>query len=282
MNIEEFPTLEPDAIAGTRDAVHAYSQILGDWKAACLPHRKHWWELAVQPSIHGLTTGLVSAGRDFELELDLVADRFRGYVADGGELNEPLSGRPARELADEVAEFLTGHGMDRELIPADKRRANHAHLYKEYSPGTARDLAAAFRSVTAAFNGFRAGIREETSPIQLWPHHFDLAMSWLPGEKIPGQDLNDAELSDKQLNFGFVLGDAGIPEPYFYITAYPLPDAFPDLPLPAGTTWRTDGFSGAVLLYRNLVNSTDPHRYLVDLWNGLLAAGRQHLLTDSA
>ena len=43
--------------------------------------------------------------------------------------------------------------------------------------------------------------------------------------KIPGQDPADEESSDKQMNFGFTFGDEGIPEPYFYITAYPLPDA---------------------------------------------------------
>ena len=116
----------------------------------------------------------------------------------------------------------------------------------------------------------------------LWPHHFDLAMMWLPGEKIPGQDPADEEQSDKQMNFGFTFGDGGIAEPYFYITAYPLPEAFPGLTLPAGTRWHTEGFSGAVLLYRDLLNSADPEAYLLDLWNTLLSAGREHMLGKGA
>ena len=82
-------------------------------------------------------------------------------------------------------------------------------------------------------------------------------------------------------DFGFAFGDAGIPEPYFYVTAYPLPDALPGLDLPDGTAWQSDGFSGAVLLYRRLLEETNPEEYLVNLWSGLLAAGRQHML-DSA
>jgi hypothetical protein len=128
---------------------------------------------------------------------------------------------------------------------------------------------------------FRAGIREETSPIQFWPHHFDLALLWLPGDKVPDQDPQNEEYADKQMNFGFTLGDAGIPEPYFYVTAYPLPEAFPGLPLPAGTTWQTEGFSGAVLLYRSLVQHADPDTYLLNLWNGLLSAGREHMRADA-
>jgi hypothetical protein len=79
------------------------------------------------------------------------------------------------------------------------------------------------------------------------------------------------------MNFGFTFGDEGIPEPYFYITAYPLPEVFPGLSLPSGTKWHTEGFSGAVLPYRSLLENTNPANYLVDLWNGLLTAGRKHI-----
>jgi hypothetical protein len=132
-------------------------------------------------------------------------------------------------------------------------------------------------AVNAAMARFRSSIREETSPIQLWPHHFDLSMLWLPGGKIEGQDLQNEEYSDKQMNFGFAFGDDGIPEPYFYVTAYPLPTDLPNLQLPAGTEWKTEGFSGAVLLYKTLIESSDPQKYLLDLWTGLLNAGRSRL-----
>ena len=106
-------------------------------------------------------------------------------------------------------------------------------------------------------------------------------MIWLPGEKIPDQDPSDAEHAEKQMNFGFLFGDAGIPEPYFYVTAYPFPDAFASLPLPAGATWYTKDFHGAVLPYRELLKSEDPTSYLLELWSGLLTAGRVHLLTKN-
>ena len=61
-------------------------------------------------------------------------------------------------------------------------------------------------------------------------------MVWLPGTKVAGQSLENEEHADKQMNFGFTLGDDTIHEPYFYVTAYPLPDEFAELPLPAGTT----------------------------------------------
>lgn len=282
MSAQRFPELDATAIVETRDAIHAYAQVLGDWRAACQAHRKHWWEITVYPSVRGLTTGLVQTEVDFEFELDLEADQLRGRVAGGAELSEPLQGRPASELAEIVESFLTDNGIKRASVPADKQRESHTRAAAGYSREVAQNLLGALRSISAAMTAFRAGISEETSEIQIWPHHFDLAMLWLPGEKIPGQDPADEESSDKQMNFGFTFGDSGIPEPYFYVTAYPLPDAFPGLSLPHGTTWHTVGFSGAVLLYRALLETAHPQPYLINLWNRLLSAGRQHMLKNNA
>ena len=71
--------------------------------------------------------------------------------------------------------------------------------------------------------------------------------------------------------------DPVIPEPYFYLTTYPLPDALPSLQLPAGTTWRTEGFIGAMLLYRSLIQQNDPRGYLLTLCNTLITAGREQM-----
>jgi hypothetical protein len=272
-----FPNLDATAIGPTLNAVHAYTQVLGDWLGSSLARRKHWWQLTVKPSIGGISTGLVQAGIDFELELELGQDRLRGRVTSGQELSEPLTGRPAKELAEIVQSFLIDNGIDSELIPADKGRERDAQATPAYSVEIAETLGGALRSVNAAMSTFQASIREETSPVQIWPHHFDLGMLWLPGAKVAGQDPEDEEFSDKSMNFGFTFGDEGIPEPYFYITAYPLPEAFPGLSLPPGTKWHTEGFSGAVLPYRSLLEDANPANYLLDLWNGMLTAGRKHI-----
>jgi len=278
MAMHPFPRLDTAAIGDTRNAVHAYTQVLGDWLGSSLPRRKHWWQLTVHPSIGGISTGLVHAtGVDFELELELGNDQLRGRVIGGEDLIEPLGGRPANELAEIVQSFLLDSGIDRELIPADKDRESHTQATPGYSVEIAETLGNTLRSVNAALSKFRAGIPEETSPIQIWPHGFDMAMLWLPGGKIPGQDPDDEENSDKQMNFGFTFGDAGIPEPYFYVTAHPLPEAFPSLSLPPGTTWHSGGFSGAILPYSSLMENSDPTDYLVNLWNGLLSSGREEM-----
>jgi len=277
MMSNDFPSLEAPGFSATRDAVHAYSKILGDWLKACRPKRKHWWHASLRPSLRGLTTGVVHAGVSFELELDLWNDELRCATASDS-VQVPLSGRPPAELSQDIERFLISQGLATLSVPTSRDQGSGG--IPAYASGHARTLARVLNSVAAALAKFRAGIRAETSPIQLWPHHFDLAMLWLPGGKIPGQDPDDEEYADKQMNFGFAFGDEFVPEAYFYVTAYPSPEAFNHLEMTGGAEWRTDGLTGAVTRYRTLRASEDPQGDLLNHWNGLLIAGREHLTND--
>ena len=186
MTIQNFPNLDPSAITGTRDALHAYSRVLGAWLKTCHPKRKHWWHASLRPSLSGLTTGVIHAGVDIELELNLRESLLQGRTSHGEHLNESLHGQSATNLATDIQDFMIAAGIDSSCIPqvADGAMAEFAGFNQE----DAFKLGRTINAVSAALEFFRAGIREETSPIQLWPHHFDLSMLWLPGPKIPDQD----------------------------------------------------------------------------------------------
>jgi hypothetical protein len=279
MTKQYFPVLDMYTMADTRDALHAYSRVLGSWLKTCRPSRKHWWHTSLRPSLTGLTTGVIHAGVDIELELNLSESSFVGRTSNGEELRIELQGQPAASLATMIQKFMLASGVDESCIP--KPTGPDSREFIGYSAEHTYHLSRAINAVTTALDMFRGGIREETSPIQLWPHHFDLSMLWLPGEKIPGQDPDNEEHSDKQMNFGFTFGDDTIAEPYFYVTAYPLPDGLPKLQLPAEARWHNEGFNGAVLLYKDLVKQTDHNAYLVGLWRHLLAASRENMLSAS-
>lgn len=279
MTAQPFPDLDAQISAATRDALHAYARVLSGWMIACRLKRKHWWHASLRPSLNGLTTGVIHAGIGFEFELNLRESLLQGRTSTGVQFVEALHGQPAAELTARIRDFLIAAGIDNRFIPEAGRHGMNGLV--GYSAEHALDMGYALNSVSAAMESFRAGIREETSPIQLWPHHFDLSMLWLPGGKVPDQDPDNEEYADQQMNFGFTFGDEGIPEPYFYITSHPSPKAFLSLRMPAGTTWRAEGFSGAVLLYRTLMQNADPNGYLLNLWNGLLSAGRDHMPADA-
>jgi hypothetical protein len=283
MSRRSFPDLDVDEFSTTRDALHAYAGVLGAWASTCRGRRKHWWHASLRPSLNGVTTGVIDASSlDFEIELDLRESKLLACTASGEVLSVELRGQPVNELAGQIQGFLQNAGVSEDLVNAAATKLTTIEAeFVGYSSEQANKLARALGAVSAALVSFRAGLREETSPIQLWPHHFDLAMLWLPGDKMPDQNPADEEYADKQMNFGFTFGDAGIPEPYFYVTAYPSHDAFSTLELPSGTQWRSDGFTGAVLTYRRLLEETDPSDYLLRLWSELQAFGERHLVNQS-
>jgi hypothetical protein len=274
----KFPDLDASALDATRRALHAYSKVAGAWAKATRKKRKHWWHASLRPSLYGMTTGVMYGDTDFEIELNLMQSCLEIRTCSSMH-REQFTGQSSADLAETIRNVLFAAGVDRDLAPAVDVESDRKYL--DYSPRQASLMHEAIGSITSALEDFRAGIREEKSPIQIWPHHFDLSMIWLPGTKVPDQDPANEEYADKQMNFGFAFGDEGIPEPYFYVTAYPLPDEMPHVELPHGTTWRSDGFSGAVLLYKDLARNADPAGYLLDLWTRLIENGRTHLCVSA-
>ncbi len=270
----KFPKLDATALEPTQRALHAYSKVAGAWAKVTRKKRKHWWHASLRPSLYGMTTDVMYGDTDFEIELNLMQSCLEIRTCSSMH-RQQFAGQSSAELAETIRKVLFAAGVDRDLAPAADVESDTR--YPDYSPRQASLMHGAIGSITSALEDFRAGIREEKSPIQIWPHHFDLSMIWLPGTKVPDQDPENEEYADKQMNFGFAFGDDGIPEPYLYVTAYPLPDEMPNVKLPEGTTWRSERFNGAVLLYRDLVKNADPAAYLLNLWTGLIENGRTHM-----
>jgi hypothetical protein len=144
-----------------------------------------------------------------------------------------------------------------------------------YDPDAAGRFRQSINWSAGVFAAFKGRLREETSPIQVFPHHFDLAMNWFSGRLVPGVDPLDEERADEHMNFGFATGDESIDDAYFYATAYPQPDGFTDLALPGGAFWHTEGWAGAILPYAALLDSDWPADRLLDFLRTLQAHGAE-------
>ena len=265
-----FPPLSLAGWQATRDTLHRYAQVLGKIRRALTPRQKHWWHISLRATATGLTTTPVPAGSmTFEMELDLLRHRLAVDTSLGQAWHNPLRGQSATTFCAEALAMLNCLGIQ----PAIDRS-----LFESTQPG-AHDVAAverfwqALSQVDALLKRFKGELREETSPVQLWPHHFDLSLVWFSGRLVPGVDPGDEEMADEQMAFGFSTGDETIPEPYFYVTAYPLPPALPEADLPYGVVWQTEGFQGAVLRYESLVGAEAPGEMLLTYWRDLQQAG---------
>lgn len=244
---QQFPSLADSDWHPTRNALHVYSQVAGKIRRALAPPRKHWWHVSLRAAAAGLTTTPVPAGAFmFELLLDFTQHRLSITTSRGEEVALPLPGQSAAAFRDGTLEALARFGIDLEIdrSPFDDPSP------LAYDPEAASRLWQTISQVDMVLKRFQGHLREETSPVQLWPHHFDLAMLWLSGRLVPDQDPEDEEWADEQMNFGFSTGGDSISEePYFYITAYPFPDGLLNARLPSPAGWRSDGWQGAILPY---------------------------------
>ena len=255
-----FPHLSLADWQPTRDTISGYAQVLGKVRRALAPPQKHWWHISLRVAATGLTTTPIAAGDStFEMLLNFKRHELLIVTSQDERHAIPLQGQSVAAFGTETLDALAELGINPEV--------DHS-LFADESAGAYDEAAVArfwqaLTQIDAVLKEFKAGFRGESSPVQLWPHHFDLAVLWFSGCLVPGQDPDDPEYADEQMNFGFSTGDTHIADPYFYATAYPRPDSLIDQPLPAGAYWHTEAFTGAVMLYETLVTAARPKEKLL-------------------
>lgn len=262
----KFKRLELSSWEQTRNKLQLLSQLLSDIKGKYAPHNKNWEEYSLQISGKGLTTGAfpVMVDNDIEvLELSLNFNEHKLNISLGKvRLSVELKNHTVKEFAGEVKDILNQLGVGYEL-PEDKF-IDESNV--DYDEPKVEDYWNTLKQVYFILLEFRGSLFDETSSINFWPHHFDIAMLLFSGKLIPDQNPNDWDYSREQMNFGFSTGDGGIPEPYFYITAYQFPENALEEKLPEGSYWQTDGWKGAVIKYEKLVGIENPDVKLLELF----------------
>lgn len=265
-----FPEL-PSEWSETRRLVQAYAKVLGLVRRQLAPAHRHWWHVSLRPTAIGLSTGpLIVGAKAFELVQDFTLHQILITTSKGESLREPMLGQSQRAFCHDLRSRLEVLGLQVELDCDALDEADGRYRLDDAALWWRAALAS-----TGVFERFRAEQREETSPVQLWPHHFDLAMTWFTGRQVPGVDPADAENADEQVGFGFSPGDETLPEPYFYAGAYPAPDDLETCPLPEGARWQCEGFSGAALPYARLAGREDGDVVLLGFLRAAQAAIRE-------
>ncbi|MEE9414022.1 MAG: hypothetical protein V3V01_01985 [Acidimicrobiales bacterium] len=88
---------------------------------------------------------------------------------------------------------------------------------------------------------------KDVSRVQLWPGHFDIAI-----------EMGSAERSQRA-SYGASLGDDGHEEPYLYVAAFGDVDE-------SNSFWNDDAFSGASVLYSDLLEEPDPREAAIEFF----------------
>jgi len=248
-----LPLLVAADLGPTRDCLQDAALAIGSFQRAFLPKRPRQWQYGLEVTMRGISTQpFMVADEETRASIDLVRGKLR-LGNDHWKLKE-CDGPAAMKI---FRDWLASKGVEAEL-EEPKFKASGQQLERAQVEAYAEVLwwmDKRFREVKASLD---EGV---TSPILLYPHHFDLSLVWFPHD------------DERQLGLGFSTGDETVSEPYLYLTAYPEPDGFTAIKLPDGAHWQKEGFSGEVLPYAKLQASDEPEA-LFEKFAGVMAAAR--------
>jgi hypothetical protein len=276
MSESHLPSLSLENWKATRDTLQNYSRMISAIREKMSRPHPHWWHISLRVSDRGLTTTPIpkdknTPGQSFEMILDLnnhhliIESNFREAK------KIKLTGQSLCALCEETCSLLSDIGV---TLPIDKDKFSDGKSGK-YDEEAASNYWIALKEINRITNKFRSELSGEKSPVQLWPHHFDLSMSWFSGRLVPGKDVNDLDSSKEQMMFGFSTGDDTISDAYFYILAYPVPNGLQNIKAPEGSRWNTDGFQGGVMMYDEFAKADNPEEKLLNYFRTFQNEGKK-------
>lgn len=282
-----FPEIPLDAWRPTKNTLHLYLQIVGKIRLATHPHVNHWWHVPFYVSPRGLTTRAIpNDGGSFEIEFDFHDHELKIRMSDGRVEDFALyDGLSVADFYASVFANLTKLGIDPDIkalpyeapstIPFADDHGNKSYD-KEYVERFHKILVA----VDDIFQEFRGRFTGKSTPVHLFWHSFDLALTRFSGKAAPAIDganmVTREAYSHEVISFGFWFGDDkenSVAAPAFYAYTAPKPDGLENESLqPESSFWTPDG-GMALLLYDGVREKDNARQLILDFLESSYNAG---------
>jgi hypothetical protein len=293
---QELPTLPLTEWEATKETLHLWTQIVGKVRMASSPPRNHWWHVTLYVDVRGLTTRRLHAenGVTFEIAFDFVSHRLVVETDDGrAESFALVDGLSVAAFDAQLHEALARLDIDVTIrespfgvptttaFPEDRGHASYDPVAVErfwhildWTDG-----------VLEEFAGWYCG---KTSPVHLFWHSFDLALTRFGGKRAPAlpdaDDVTREAYSHELVSFGFWAGDQNVREPTYYSYAAPEPPGLRDRALQPDEAFWSELGSGslAMLRYEAVRTAADPKGTLLAFFESAYRAGTAALGWDAA
>ena len=252
MTTIKLPVLDYDQIHHTREAIHLYSKLIGAIRAKMTPEQKNYWHISLHTSPQGFRTTPIpnEDGNTFEISLNLISHSANISSSTGNVRSTPLKGQSISAFSSKLISALENMNIK----PDIELEKFQDKLELRYDQNIASDIFRSYSAVDMIFKTFKGTLKQETSPVQLWPHHMDIAFTYYPGAENNKID---------QIGFGYLTGDETVEEPYFYITAYPELEDISRIKFENHAYWQTKGWQGIILKYKDLIKTDNPAETLI-------------------
>jgi hypothetical protein len=283
---QQFPEIPLAAWRPTKDTLHLYCQIVGKIRLAMHPRLNHWWHVPLYVTPRGLSTHAIPhRGGNFEIEFDLVKHLLRMRTNEGGEEDFSLyDGLTVADFYSSVFANLAKLGIEPKIRPVPyeapstlpfPENTENSSYDKEYVERFHRTLVA----VDDIMEEFRGRFVGKSTPVHMFWHSFDLALTRFSGRRAPvreGAGMVEREAySHEVISFGFWFGDDNIPAPAFYSYTAPEPEDLADEPLsPWAARWQeANGSHMALLMYEDARSAEDTRATVLEFLESAYQAG---------
>lgn len=176
-----MPELRVQDWAGTRDALHLWTQIVGKIRMAHAPMLNHWWQVTLYVTPRGLTTSSIPYGHGaFDMEFDFCEHILRLRTSNGMSTNVNLSPKSVAEFQAETFDALSRLGIETAIgvVPNEVEPAipfAEDYLHGSYDSEAVRLFWHQLIQADRLLNAFRSYFRGKVSPVHssgeewIWP-----------------------------------------------------------------------------------------------------------------
>ena len=274
--MKDLPELPLDHWEASKNTLHLFLQIAGKIRMNLHPKTNHWLHVPLYVSCRGLTTRPIPyANKLFDISFDFIDHQLSVYCSDGSTVSLPLQNQSVASVYRWLIDSLQSIGVEANIVakPYDvpfstipfAQDTEHA----SYDTQWIEKFWEILRFVNTTFEIFRGRFIGKSTPVHLFWHHMDLALTRFSGKEGPGMqggtNADKEAYSHEVISFGYWVGDDTIREPAFYAYVYPEPENISNQPLqPAQASWRTDyGYAQAFLPYEAVRTATQPQQTLL-------------------
>jgi hypothetical protein len=281
-----LPPLPYEEWNATRVTLRLFIQIVGKIRLALAPPKNHWWHVVLYVTPRGLTTGLMPSGAGaFAIDFDFVDHELVVRREDGRvEAITLRDGLSVATFYENLFALLARLGVDVEILAqsyGDPTPISFADDMNDasYDAGAVERFWRILSASAIVLEEFAGWFNGKTSPVHLFWHGMDLAVTRFSGRRAPEPPTNNfvshEAYTHEVISFGFWAGDESTRAPTYYSYTYPEPPGLAEQPLePEAARWVALGGSHqARIAYEDIRIAESPREALLSFLQSAYEAG---------
>lgn len=276
----------------SRITLHLILQIIGKVRMSLNPRRPHWWHITLYVSPVGFTTSMMPNSKGngcLELIYNVRNMEVVLVLDSGEEYSIPLS--EGLSVANFFSQFksllkeqdINTYIKDEAFDIGIEKAYSEIHEYHHHDAKAIHHFWQSMAFTDHVFREFSGMYYGKTSPVQIYWHHLDMAVTRFSGKKLPPMPEETSKLekdaySHEVISMGYWAGDDNMQEPAYYAYAYPSPEGLDQEVLqPSYAYWMdANGSPMAIMPYHKLIKEENPREVLLQFLESCYqAAGKR-------